>query len=183
MSKPRGNSFHRWSWLNQWYRWIKRPGSERSRSEGAAQKPPQTLSSSFQCWKVSPALPPCSAQVVGGNTWIGNYSSEDKGKTLSCSWSISPTPSSFTSGAANEWILHQSLNRHRARPGCHPSKALTPLTPSPALSPHRTLWFSWIQPGATPPPCRSRKSQLCPGGFPVMSAGLCAAKRNLWCTL
>ena len=66
---------------------------------------------------------------------------------MSCSWSISPTPSSLTSGAANEWILHQSLNRHRARPGCHPSKALTSLMPSPALSPHRTLWFSWTQPG------------------------------------
>ena len=86
---------------------------------------------------------------------------------MSCSWSISPTPSSLTSGAANEWILHQSLNRPRARPGCHPSKALTTLMPSPALSPHRTLWFSWTQPGASPHPWRSRKSQLGPGGFPL----------------
>lgn len=115
--------------------------------------------------RAPPALP---------NTRTGNYSSEDKGRTLSASGAFPPPPLTAPRGS-ERWIFYWSLNGHRKgqdsklwHPHAQPSPAPTPCPP---LSPDTTWGQCDFSPGA--------RSQALLRHFLPVPAGLCAAVKHL----
>lgn len=113
--------------------------------------------------RAPPALP---------NTSTGNYSSEDKGRTLSASGAFPPPPLTAPRGS-ERWIFYRSLNGHRKG---QDSKLWHPhAQPSPAPPPRRAPHFPQTQPGGSVTSPQGREARH----FLPVPAGLCAAVKHL----